>query len=64
MHLKIKAVTGWEIPTNVRHVQLFLGFSKCHRRFIKDYSFIASLLYKLTEKRVAYHWSIECNHAC
>ena len=33
------------------------------RRFIKDYSSIASPLNKLTEKGVAYHWSIECNHA-
>jgi len=61
--INIKAVTDWEIPTNVRHVQSFLGFTIFYRRFIKDYSSIASPLYKLTEKGFAYHWSIECNHA-
>ena len=47
---KIKAVTDWEIPKNVRHVQSFLGFANFYRRFIRDYSSSASPLYKLTEK--------------
>ena len=59
---KIKAVTDWEIPKNVRHVQSFLGFTNFYPRFIKEYFSIASPLYKLTEKGVPYHWSIECNH--
>ena len=61
---KNKAVTDWEIPKNVRHVQSFLGLSNVFRRFIRDHSSIASPLYKLTEKRSTFHyWSIECNHA-
>jgi hypothetical protein len=47
---KIKAVTDWELPKNVRHVQSFLGFTNFYRRFIRDYSSITSPLYKLTEK--------------
>jgi hypothetical protein len=49
---KIKAVTDWEIPKSERHVQSFLGFTNFWRRFIRDYSSIASPLYNLTEKKV------------
>jgi hypothetical protein len=47
---KIQAVIDWEIPKNVRRVQTFLGFTNCYRRFIRDFSSIASPLYNLTEK--------------
>jgi hypothetical protein len=63
IHQKNKAVTDWKIPKNVRHVQYFLGFTNCYRRFIRDYSSIASPVYKLTEKGSTFHWSIVCNHA-
>ena len=33
------------------------------RRFIRDYSSIASPLYNLSEKGKTFHWSNECNHA-
>jgi len=52
---KIQEVTDWEIPKNVRHVQSFLGFTNFYRRFIRDYSSIASPL--------SFYWSNECNHA-
>jgi hypothetical protein len=54
---KIKAVADWEIPKNARHVQSFLGFTKFFRRFIRAYSYIASPLYKLTEKGNTIYWS-------
>jgi hypothetical protein len=60
---KIQAVTDWEIPKNVKHVQSFLGFTIFYRRFIRDYSSIASPLYNLTEKGKTFYWSNECNHA-
>jgi hypothetical protein len=60
---KIQAVTDWEIPKNVRHVQSFLGFTHLYRRFFRDYSSIASPLYNLTEKGKTIYWSNECNHA-
>jgi hypothetical protein len=63
IHKNIKAVTDWETPKNVRHVQSFLGFTNCYRRFIRDYSSIVSPLYKLTEKGSTFYWSIECNQA-
>jgi len=59
---KSKAVTDWEIPKIVRHVQSFLGFTNVYRSFIRDYSSIAFPLYKLTKKESTFHWCIECNH--
>ncbi len=47
----------------MRHVQSFLGFTNFYRRFIIDYSSIASPLYKLIEKGNTFYWSSECNHA-
>jgi hypothetical protein len=58
-----QAVTDWEIPKSVRHVQSFLGFTNFYRRFIRDYSSIASPLYNLTEKGKTFYWFNECNHA-
>jgi hypothetical protein len=60
---KIQAITDWEIPKNVRHVQSLLGFTNVYRRFIRDYSYIASPLYNLTEKGKTFYWFNECNHA-
>jgi hypothetical protein len=59
---KIKAITDWEIPKNVRRMQSFLGFTKFYRRFIRDYSSITFPLYKLIEKGSTFQWPIECNH--
>ena len=39
---KIKAITDWEVPKNVRHVQSFWGFTNFYRRIIKDYASITS----------------------
>jgi len=44
-------------------VQSFLEFTNLYRRFIKDYSSIASPLYTLTEKGNTFYWSIEYIHA-
>ena len=38
----VQAVRAWETPKCVRHVQQFLGLCNYYRRFIKDFSEIAS----------------------
>jgi hypothetical protein len=60
---KIQAVTDWEIPENVKHVKSFLRFTDFYRRFIRDYSYIASPLYNFTEERKTFLWFNECNNA-
>jgi hypothetical protein len=46
---KIEAVKDWPRPQNVKDVRGFLGFTNYYRRFIKNYSKIASPLTDLTK---------------
>ncbi|KAL0150798.1 hypothetical protein M9458_053880, partial [Cirrhinus mrigala] len=45
---KIRALTSWPRPTNIKELKSFLGFTGCFRRFVKDYSKIAKPLNSLT----------------
>ncbi|TPX54573.1 hypothetical protein PhCBS80983_g05887, partial [Powellomyces hirtus] len=54
---KIDAITSWEQPSTVKGVQRFLGFANFYRRFIKDYSKIASPLTALTKKDSTCQWT-------
>lgn len=56
---KVKSVTEWPIPGNLRAVQQFLGFCNFFRRFIQRYSELAEPLTVLTKKTVAWHWGEE-----
>ena len=44
---KTAAVSTWPVPTNVKDVQKFLGFTSFNRRFIKDYANVAHPLTEL-----------------
>ncbi|KAK3538189.1 hypothetical protein QTP70_032943, partial [Hemibagrus guttatus] len=44
---KVHAVTEWPEPTTVKELQRFLGFANFYRRFIKNYSMVATLLTSL-----------------
>lgn len=39
---KVKAVTEWPQPSTLKELQRFLGFANFYRRFIRNYSMIAS----------------------
>lgn len=65
---KIKAVTEWPVPRNLRDVQAFLGFCNFYRRFITGYSTVARPLTALTSssmKDATYPWKpdSDCNLA-
>ncbi|GAA5867358.1 hypothetical protein JCM5353_008820, partial [Sporobolomyces roseus] len=47
---KVSAIREWPQPSTVKEVQSFLGFANFYRRFIKNYSSIASPLTRLTRK--------------
>ena len=53
---KLQAIRDWPSPKTVRDVQSFLGFANWLRRFIKDFSKIASPLTALTRKSQPFAW--------
>jgi hypothetical protein len=49
---KVTAIETYPVPVNLNQLRAFLGRSGYYRRFVKDYSRIASPLYELTKKNV------------
>ena len=47
---KVKIVTEWPEPKNLKEVQAFLRFANFYRRFIQDYSKVVTLLTTLIKK--------------
>jgi len=50
---KVKAITEWPRPTNITEIRNFLGLAGYYRRFVKDFSKIASPL----------EWTKKCEKA-
>ncbi|KAL4037874.1 hypothetical protein IC575_001475 [Cucumis melo] len=57
---KIEAVTGWTRPSTVSEVRSFLGLAGYYRRFVENFSRIATPLTQLTNKRAPFVWSKAC----
>ena len=57
---KIKAILNWKLPTSVHEVRSFLGLAGYYRRFVQNFSIIASPLIKLLRKNVKFIWNEEC----
>ena len=53
---KVKAITEWPAPTNVRSVCSFLSLANFYRHFIKDYAKLAKPLTDLTQKDKVFSW--------
>jgi len=47
----------------VTEVRAFMGLSGYYRRFVKDFSIIASPLYGLMKKGAEFEWTDECQEA-
>nr|GEW07528.1 hypothetical protein [Tanacetum cinerariifolium] len=60
---KIKAVMNWQTPKDVGEIRSFLGLAGYYRRFIQDFSKIASSLIKLTKKNTPFVWGEEQEEA-
>ncbi|KAL0534148.1 hypothetical protein IC582_028432 [Cucumis melo] len=57
---KIEAVTSWPRPSTVNEVCSFLGLAGYYRRFVKNFSRIATPLTQLTRKGAPFVWSKAC----
>ncbi|GJS40608.1 zinc finger, CCHC-type, retrotransposon gag domain protein [Tanacetum coccineum] len=60
---KDDTVMNWQTPKNVGEIQSFLGLVGYYRRFIQDFSKIASSLTKLTKKNTPFKWGEEQEEA-
>lgn len=60
---KVEAVMNWQAPKNVGEIRSFLGLAGYYRRFIQDFSKIASSLTKLTKKNTPFEWGEEQDEA-
>ena len=60
---KIEAVSSWAKPTSVAEIRSFLGLAGYYRRFVKDFSAIASPLTRLTRKGVEFVWDSRCDES-
>ena len=49
---KLKAVSNWSKPHNIRDVRSFLGFANYYRRFVKNFASVGGPLMDLTKKGV------------
>ena len=51
---KVKAIVNWPRPTNVTKIRSFIGLARYYRRFVKDFSKIATPLTQLTRKNIPF----------
>ena len=60
---KIAVVRDYPVPTTVKEVRQFIGFTSYYRKFIKNFASIAAPLHKLTNKYARFVWSHQCEEA-
>ena len=60
---KVEAIQNFPKPTNVTEVRSFLGETQYWRKFIANFSFIASPLHVLTSVKQVFHWGGKDQHA-
>ncbi|XP_075110421.1 putative mitochondrial protein AtMg00860 [Nicotiana tabacum] len=60
---KTEAVQKWPRPTSPTEIRNFLGLAGYYRRFVQDFSRIASPLTKLIQKNAKFQWTEECEQS-
>ena len=51
---KVKSMMSWERPKSVFEIRSFLGLAGYYRRFIEDFSQLATPMTRLTRKEVRF----------
>ena len=60
---KVEAVMSWERPKSVFKIRSFLGLAGYYKRFIEDFSRLATPMTRLTQKEVKFEWNDLCEKA-
>ena len=60
---KVEAMMSWERPKSVFEIHNFLGLAGYYRRFIEDFSRLATPMTRLTRKEVKFDWDDRCKEA-
>ena len=61
--VKVAGIADWPVPSTVKDVQSFLGFTNFYQRFVPHYSDTARPLLDLTKKTHPWSWDCSCNNA-
>ena len=60
---KVKAMMSWERSKSIFEICSFLGLIGYYRRFIEDFSRLATPMMRLTRKKVKFDWDDRCEEA-
>ena len=60
---KVSGIVKMQHPTNLTELRSFLGMCNFYRKFVKDYSTIATPMTRLTHKDVGWDFDEACNQA-
>ena len=62
-HEKVKAVSDWPVPQDVKGLRKWLGLANYLHRYAKDYAQMAKPLTDLLRKDTGWAWSPQCQEA-
>ena len=60
---KVDAAMSWEMPKSLFEIHGFLGLAGYYRNFIEHFFLLATLMTRLTRKRVKFEWNDLCERA-
>jgi hypothetical protein len=60
---KVASIVEWPVPTTVKELQAFLGLGNYYRKFIRDYSALATPMFFLLRKDQKFAWGQEQQQA-